>query len=598
MEAQTQKIITLEKELVLLQRLYQERLEDMVKERTAELKRINEQLEREIAVQKETEDKLRKYQILTQSTSDIMLFTHCDGSIVEANQAAVITYGYERDKLLTMNYSDLSRSCQVNLDMTQFAQGTFQLTRFESEHQRKDGSRFPVEVSCQSAVLGRERVLLYMIRDISERKILENELEYFATHDRLTKIPNRYTLEKKITELIAAAGDNSIGALMLIDLDNFKLVNDTYGHAVGDQVLVSLVTLLRKYLRPRDIIARLGSDEFAVFLEDVAEEECKGVAEKIRRLLDESELFVQVHHLSVNLTASIGIVAIDGSLDFQRVLAYADTAVYAAKDSGKNRVVVVHDELDKEKLSQVSQIAAQIKSALKEDRFVLYYQPVYRLGKGIIHYEALIRMYDEKGGLVPPGVFIPVAERFGMMSQIDRWIVRTVLNVIREHPGMTVFINLSGLSLGDKALLDYIETSIRDSGIEPSWLGFEITETTAVNDMSLAERWIKRLKGIGCRYAIDDFGVGFSSFSLLQALPVDYIKIDGSFVRNLNTNPTQRALVQAMQAAAKALGKKTIAEFVENEEIVGILRVLEVDYGQGFHLGKPLPLEELPWGEA
>jgi EAL domain-containing protein (putative c-di-GMP-specific phosphodiesterase class I) len=231
-----------------------------------------------------------------------------------------------------------------------------------------------------------------------------------------------------------------------------------------------------------------------------------------------------------------------------------------------------------------------IKSALKNDHFILYFQPVIKVSDGsIVHHEMLLRLQEPGGELIMPNNFIPVAERFGLMPQVDRWVVLSALNALKKFPDLEPFINLSGLSLAEENLLEFIEKSIIESGVDPTRIGFEITETTAVKDMDRAERWIRRLKNLGCRFALDDFGIGFSSFSYLRLLPVDYLKIDGSYIRNMNKDATHKSLVKAINAVAHALGKKTIAEFVENEEIMKSLSALKIDFGQGYHLGKPIP---------
>lgn len=283
---------------------------------------------------------------------------------------------------------------------------------------------------------------------------------------------------------------------------------------------------------------------------------------------------------------------IDGSVTPQNILSYADTALYSAKENGKNRVAILESSDDKARLSECNKTVLMIKRAIKENRFVLHYQPITKTENVIVHYEALIRMLDEEGTIVLPNDFISIAERFGLMSQIDRWVMKNALKTLEERPNIHIFINLSGVSLGDKALLSFIEESIKNSTIDPARLGFEITETTAIRDLSQSRTWIKRIKLLGCKFALDDFGVGFSSFSYLSDLPVDYLKIDGSFVRNLDKDPTQKALIQAINALAHVLGKQTIAEFVENEAILKILQELNVDCCQGYYIGKPNLLDE------
>lgn len=416
---------------------------------------------------------------------------------------------------------------------------------------------------------------------------INEKLSYLATHDSLTNILNRYSLEKSLKEAIRKANDECMPSVLLfIDLDNFKVINDTYGHSVGDEVLVKLSRVVTIYLEENHVVARLGGDEFAVLLKESTIEEGIAIAEEIRGWLEANDIELP-SGIIINITTSIGVVKIDGSLDPQKVLSYADTALYSAKNNGKNRVEIIASSEDKKRLSELNVTVTNIKKAIKKNRFILYYQPIAKTGKGIIHYEALIRMLDEEGKLIFPNEFIPISEKFGLMSQIDKWVVTNILKMLEKHPNMHIFINLSGISLGDRALLAFIEESIKNSHIDTSHLGFEITETTAIRDLVQSEKWIRKLKRLGCKFALDDFGVGFSSFSYLGNLPVDYLKIDGSFVRNVDKDPTQKALIKAMNGVAHALGKETIAEFVESEAIVKILEELNVDCLQGYYIGKP-----------
>jgi len=427
------------------------------------------------------------------------------------------------------------------------------------------------------------------IRDITNQQQMEERLQYLATHDSLTNIPNRYSLEKILKKAIAKAKRGVKCALFFIDIDNFKLINDTLGHASGDELIIYLVNVLNTNLRKGDFLARFGGDEFAVLLEGISDQEAAVVAEKLRRTVYESEinLITQVYRL--NLSISIGVIMIDGTFDYQRYLSLADTALYAAKEDGRNRVVFAEpNEEPIYKLTETSQLVGLIKSALQEDGFDLHFQPIVRITDGlVIHHEVLIRLKDNNGQLILPGKFIPVAERFGFMPQIDCWVVQKSLIVMRESPELKLFINLSGVTLGDETALGVIETSIRKSGIDSSRIGFEITETSAVKDISHTERWVRRLKKFGCLFALDDFGTGFSSFAYLRILPVDYIKIDGSFVNDANKEPIHLALIQAIKTIADTLGMKTIAEFVENEDVLKVLKSIGIDYGQGFYLGKP-----------
>jgi diguanylate cyclase (GGDEF)-like protein len=370
------------------------------------------------------------------------------------------------------------------------------------------------------------------------------------------------------------------------------VVNDTLGHLAGDQLLITLAHFLQRTLRQCDLLARFGGDEFAVLLEDTSLLEVKTLAERLYQEVNEFRFHLNSYVF--DFTISIGISFIDGTLDAKAVLALADSALYAAKDSGKNHIVLYQFEEDKQvKLVEASQWATRIKGALREERFILYYQPIIKLGNGKVeHFEALIRMQDESGKIILPDAFISAAERFGLMFQIDKWMVETVLRILRTCPDSRIFINLSGSCMRDDSLLEFIKTRIKDSEVAPGLLAFEVTETVAITDLMQVKHWMKQLKEVGCLFALDDFGIGFSSFSHLSALPTDYVKIDRSFIHSLDTNRTNRAIVQALTTVTHALGKEVIAEGVENNTVALILQELGVEYGQGYLWG--LPSAEIP----
>src|SRR5581483_4267054 len=426
-----------------------------------------------------------------------------------------------------------------------------------------------------------------VVEDITERKLQEERIHYLATHDSLTDLPNRRVLEENLKRVVDRSQMGHIGALLLIDLDNFKIVNDTLGHLGGDKLLITLAQRLRRTLRPDDLLARFGGDEFALLVEGVSIEEVKAIAERIYQRVTESYFHLNNH--SIDLTICIGIALIDGSLNDQAVLALADSALYAAKNFGKSRIVLYQCEDDKQfKLAEIGQWASRIKDALQEKQFVPYFQPVIQLDSGKIkHFEALVRLRNRSGEIILPEEFISAAEYFGLMPQIDRWIVQSVLRILRTRSDLRVFINLSGQSLRDASLLEFIKACIQESRIAPGQLSFEIIETVAATDLVRIQHWMKQLKELGCLFALDDFGIGLSSFSYLRALAVDYIKIDGSFIHNLDTDPANRAIVRAITTVANALNKDVIAEWVENKATTETLRELGVKYGQGYIWGIP-----------
>jgi diguanylate cyclase (GGDEF)-like protein/PAS domain S-box-containing protein len=469
--------------------------------------------------------------------------------------------------------------------------------RGELYNRRKDGTVY-VEEQTITPVTGTDGAIRHFVavkQDVTQRRKAEERIRYLALHDPLTDLGNRRSVEESLERVVARARRGTPGSLVLLDLDHFKVVNDTLGHAAGDTVLVELARLLGTLRRPGDEIARLGGDEFVLVLEGIPGEAGRMVAERLRQAIHEHRF--EVGGRRFDLGASVGVVPIDGRLNAAALLALADSALYSAKERGRNRVVLVDASTAPTPLSEASVWASRVKDALRDRRFVLAYQPIFRLATGrAAHYEALIRLRDDAGALVGPGVFLPAAEQFGLLPQLDIWVVDQVLGLLQSREDVEVFVNLSGASLGEEGHLLSIEERIRESGIGPGRLAFEVTETTAVRDMIAAREWMRRLRDLGCRFALDDFGIGFSSFSYLQSLPADYVKIDGSFIRDLDTNLANQALVKAIDTVAHTLGKETIAEQVENLGSVAILRKLGVEFAQGFSLGEPKP--ELPVPDA
>ena len=414
------------------------------------------------------------------------------------------------------------------------------------------------------------------------------QLQYLATHDFLTNIPNRYYLQSYIAEILGdVEKNNTSSALIFIDLDNFKVVNDSFGHSIGDEILIKVVDRLRRIIGENSILARLGGDEFAVLVKEANLEQSKLIATKLLNALRGENFMVSTKNAEIHITASFGITIIDGSLSAQEVLTYADTALYSAKENGKNRIMTIKNSDDKNLFSEANRMILKINQALQDDKFVLHAQPIFNSDKKITHFEILLRMLEPDDTLIYPNDFMATAEKFGLVSEIDKWVVTKVVQLMELRPDLSLFVNLSGYSLGDTELLNYIGNIVKNGKFKKEQLGFEITETAAIRDLDKAEHWINSIKKLGCKFALDDFGVGFSSFSYLQKIPVDYLKIDGSFIRNLDIDFTQRALVQSMNEVAHAMGKKTIAEYVENEKIWMILNEMQIDYGQGYYLGKP-----------
>jgi diguanylate cyclase (GGDEF)-like protein/PAS domain S-box-containing protein len=427
-----------------------------------------------------------------------------------------------------------------------------------------------------------------IVHDITERKLAENKLTYMAHHDPLTGLHNRQYLLEKLQRVLKIK-NLAKGALLFVDLDNFKIVNDSLGHAAGDRLLTTLSSKLKHSLREEDILARIGGDEFALLLEEATPEEAQGVAERLVELI--GAFRYSEEGVTFTIGSSVGMAYIETNMEAEELLSRADRACYVSKARGGNRIEVYQPGQDELQLmAEEASWTTRIKDALREQGFCLWFQPVVQVAtQHVDHYEVLLRMLGSQGELILPGAFIPSAERFGFMSQIDYWVVQAAVQRLAAHPKLHLAVNLSGKSLSDPALKDFISLNLRQQSVEPNRLSFEITETAAVVNFEHARVFIQDLKNLGCKFALDDFGVGFSSFTYLRELPADHIKIDGSFVRNLDQDPINQALVRSIHEMARALDKKTIAEFVENEAILHILQEIGVDYAQGYYLGRPIP---------
>ncbi len=467
---------------------------------------------------------------------------------------------------------------------------------------RRDGSRLPISYSVSPVRDGGGRLngAVMVIHDASVARQLKDELSYHASHDPVTGLYNRTEFERELRRLWERAHrDKTEHSLCYFDLDQFKVINDTCGHAAGDQLLRELGSQMSRLLRKSDLLARLGGDEFGLLMPHCGTRRALDIVEKLRMAVNAFEFLWEGH--SYHVGVSIGLVPINhesGTVD--ELLAAADMACYAAKEDGRNRVHVHHagDQAIARRREEMGMVAA-VRKALAEDRFVLMAQPIVATGERETpqRYEVLVRMLDEEGQFVSPGLFIPAAERFQLMADVDRWVVRNATEALaRVRAGgveAEFSINLSGQSLGEEDFVDFLHRTVsRHPGVARH-LCFEITETAAINHIGRALEMIHDLRALGCRFALDDFGSGLSSFGYLKKLPLDYLKIDGSFIRNLDKDAEDRAMVRAIHEVARVMNTETVAEFVENEASFRILADLGVEWGQGYWLGKPEPLEML-----
>jgi diguanylate cyclase (GGDEF)-like protein/PAS domain S-box-containing protein len=462
--------------------------------------------------------------------------------------------------------------------------------------------RLSVEVTASPIRDSRSEVIgvVLVFHDVTELRGLARQMSHQATHDALTGLINRREFEQRVNEALEhARREGSRHALCYLDLDQFKVVNDTCGHIAGDELLKQLTVKLRTELREADTLARLGGDEFGVLLEGCSVDNAVEPAEQLRRIVEDFRFAWDDKSFRVGV--SIGLVPLtpeSGSLS--DILSAADSACYVAKDQGRNRVHVFQPD-DKEMAERHGQMqwVQRIQHVLENNRFRLYFQPIARMNAGHsagAHGEILLRILDDSGELVGPGTFIPSAERYYLMPSIDRWVVEKTFALLglgrilskRIH---TCCINLSGQSLSDERFLDYIVSEISGTGVDAGMLCFEITETSVIANLSNASRFISTLREMGCQFALDDFGSGLSSFGYLKNLPVDYLKLDGSFVKNMVRDRIDREMVRAINQIGHGMGIETIAEFVEDEPTLLAARDIGIDYVQGFAVAEPVPVE-------
>jgi diguanylate cyclase (GGDEF)-like protein/PAS domain S-box-containing protein len=462
---------------------------------------------------------------------------------------------------------------------------------------RRDGNELYIESTASPIRDGKGSVTggVLVFHDVSESRELNRRLSYHASHDILTGLVNRREFESRLERALKSARARETSyALLYLDLDQFKIVNDSCGHSAGDALLGQLGALLKSKIRWRDTLARLGGDEFGVLLESCSLEEAMNSAESLRLAISEYKFIWEERNF--RLGVSVGVVPITAeNEDVAALLSAADSACAAAKEAGRNRIHSFQEnDIDLMRRRREMQWAARINNALEEDRFELFRQTILPLQahEEGAHYEILLRMRDENGGIISPGLFIEAAERYGITPNIDRWVIRSAFRWLvseadeRERLALCS-INLSGQSFGDEKFLPFVIDQFQMSGIDASKICFEITETAAIASYSQANRFINALKELGCKFALDDFGTGLSSFGYLKHFPVDFLKIDGSFVKEILHDPIDREMVRSINEIGHLTGKKTIAEFAENEEIITMLRGMGIDYAQGYGVSEP-----------
>ena len=430
--------------------------------------------------------------------------------------------------------------------------------------------------------------------ELAERKVIETRLQYLVSHDELTGLCNRRRLEQALeTAVFHCQRKKYTSVLLYIDLDQFKLLNDAEGHAVGDRFLMSIANRLRQEIQPSDILARISSDVYAILISNTTEKSALLVAETLRHSIDKFRF--NTSNRDYHTGASIGVAMIKPGeeLTASEVLARAAQACFEAKTHGRNKVHLFnHNDMEMHIIRSAADWVPRIREALTNNRLCMYYQPVIDVNSGkITGHEALIRMLDHDGSLIMPDNFIPIAERMGLIHDIDLWVINHAIDVLQKMPEnyqhLTLNINLSMYAFQDPTLLPLVRNKLTTTGVAAHRITFEITETAAVANYANTRKIIKKLRKLGCRFALDDFGTGFSSFNYIKQFPVDYLKIDGSFIRNLVYDPVDQQLVKSMTEVARTLNKKIVAEYVENDEILSLLKEYGVDLAQGHFIGCP-----------
>jgi len=428
----------------------------------------------------------------------------------------------------------------------------------------------------------------FVIRsDETERRQREEHLRFLSTHDPLTGLLNRRGFIEELERHALEDSSTGINALLMIDLDDFKTFNDAYGQAAGDSALVAVAGAIRSMLRPGDQAGRVGGDQFAILMPHSNEDEAMSVAVQLRRSF---HVTMPQAAQVIPLPASIGIVLVRPSTGADQIMALGEEAMAEARSSGKKLISVIRADLEGEWRTR-NEWLNRLRTALKKDRFLLYYQPIVRLPQGKTErWEALIRLQDPEAGLLLPGAFLPHAFHFNLTPSLDLWVVRSVLRRLAKHPDLQVAVNLSAQTFQDQEALAAIEQAVIKQRPKPGQLTLEISEAAAIRDLQRVNSWMKKMKQLGCRFALDDFGTGASSFEHLRSLAVDVVKIDGSYVRQVLTDSSCLAFVQAVGNICQAMHMETVAEGVEEPGIVGLLAQAGIQLGQGFLWGRPAPL--------
>jgi len=564
-------------------RAARDQLEDRVRDRTVEL-RASE----------------ARFRILIEQMADALFCVDPRGRITFVNSAAEDLTGLDAAELEKCRFVDIMSSEGGDDIAARIAGDLRPDSTWTVEARVVTADRAPVPVELSASPLLDEHARIagtqWVARDITERKRFEQQMLHVASHDHLTGLRNRRYFETALEiELAEARRDGGTGAIVWLDVDDFKDVNDTLGHRAGDEVLVELADQLRKEVRESNVLARLGGDEFGVLIPGASVAEATVAATRVLNAINSRPFSVDGH--AVTLSASLGVVAYpDHGTTPAELLANADMAMYWAKDRGRSQVHVHEmDAMREQEMRARTRWNDRILAALREDSMRVYAQPILDLHTGLVtRLELLSRMLDGDGAPILPAEYLPTAERSGLINDIDRWMVQRAVAILAgtQDWALQLEVNLSGKAFLDSTLLPTIKEALIESGVEPARLGFEITETAAIADIGRAQTFVAALKELGCRFSLDDFGSGFSSFYHLKHLPIDCLKIDGSFIRGLSHGLQDRHLVRGMVELSRGLDIEVAAEYVEDADTLEIVRSLGIDYAQGFQVGHPVPVSQ------
>jgi diguanylate cyclase (GGDEF)-like protein/PAS domain S-box-containing protein len=546
-------------------------------------------------------------QITLHSIGDGVITVDKTYHVQTINPAAEILLNVVNKKIIGKNIlnfyqtKDPTRRPEMN---TSLEDTTTQRSLFDFTLTNKDGVKFEVEHTIAPIIDPNRAILgaVIILRDVTEMRTMEKRLSYQASHDSLTGLINRREFEIRLNQTIQnAQSENQSHSICFLDLDKFKIINDTSGHAAGDEFLKQISKIIQNELRVTDILARLGGDEFGIILNSCSIPKAKIICNKIIRTIKDTRFSWGKN--SFESGASIGIVPINElTSSLSEVMSSVDAACYEAKNQGRNRIQVFKpDDAEYVKHRAETSWIQKIKKAIKNDSFELYFQEIqainvsYPTPRSI---EILVRLNDG-GKIISPDSFIPAAERYNMMPLIDEWVISHTFDFLLEYhekntTDLRVAINLSGQSLSENSVLNLITNLLRkNKNLNKENICFEITETAAIANLSRATEFILQIKQMGCKFSLDDFGSGLSSFSYLKNMPVDNLKIDGVFIRDITSDIINKAFVESIHNIGKMMGIKTTAEYVENEEILNCIKSIGIDYAQGYHIAKPIPLKTL-----